>query len=607
MVYAGQVLGQPGTYWQANWIGAERLPSRNYQVLHFAKSFELESLPQEYVVQVSADQRYKLYLNGKWIGEGPARGDLLHWRFESIDLAPHLKPGKNVLAALVFDMGQYSPVAQISLEAAFILQDTGRLSLNSNRSWKVLRNKAFHPQLNDPNRKKTYLVIGPTDSVALSEYPQRWEMLDPDLDWQDAVEHSKGQGWGVGTDGGRFLMPRDIPMMRSDKSFWGYSLSDGVVLDESFSLSLKPGESRKLLIDRRELIIGYPSLKIKAAGRGAKIRIRYSEALVDSLGNKGYRDDWQGKTSDGISDILTIEGPGSYTYEPLWYRTWRYIELHLEAGDAELELSDFEVRLTGYPFKQVASWKSSDPRLEKIWETGWRTALNCAHETYMDCPYYEQLQYVGDTRIQALISLVQSGDDRLMQRGVRDFDQSRLSFGLTQSRYPSSRTQVITPLSLFWVAMVYDHWMYRGDEALLREMMPGIGEVLDWHDAQVGSSGMLEDLPWWNFVDWTPEWPWSNTLRVGGEPAHAPGKGSVLLSLQYAMTLRLAAEMLVEVDPARSALYAGRLRQLLGALPAPDPKTGYLPDLAGGNAYSQHCQIMWILSGAFDERPKEGR
>ncbi|WP_372490084.1 hypothetical protein [Chitinophaga sedimenti] len=30
---------------------------------------------------------------------------------------------------------------------------------------------------------------------------------------------------------------------------------------------------------------------------------------------------------------------------------------------------------------------------------GWRTSRLCAYETYMDCPYYEQLQYIGDTRI----------------------------------------------------------------------------------------------------------------------------------------------------------------------------------------------------------------
>jgi hypothetical protein len=57
---------------------------------------------------------------------------------------------------------------------------------------------------------------------------------------------------------------------------------------------------------------------------------------------------------------------------------------------------------------------TDDPELSKIFEIGWRTARLCAMETYMDCPYYEQLQYIGDARIQALISLFNSGDEELL-------------------------------------------------------------------------------------------------------------------------------------------------------------------------------------------------
>ena len=58
---------------------------------------------------------------------------------------------------------------------------------------------------------------------------------------------------------------------------------------------------------------------------------------------------------------------------------------------------------TAYPFEERASFDSPDPDLKKIWEISWRTARLDAHETYMDTPYYEQLQYVGDTRIQACL------------------------------------------------------------------------------------------------------------------------------------------------------------------------------------------------------------
>ena len=76
--------------------------------------------------------------------------------------------------------------------------------------------------------------------------------------------------------------------------------------------------------------------------------------------------------------------------------------------------------------------------IDSVWAMSWNGARIGAFETYMDTPYYEQLQYVGDTRIQALISLYVAGDDRLMRQALRHFDDSRLPEGITQSRYPSA-------------------------------------------------------------------------------------------------------------------------------------------------------------------------
>ena len=92
----------------------------------------------------------------------------------------------------------------------------------------------------------------------------------------------------------------------------------------------------------------------------------------------------------------------------------------------------------------------------------------CSHETYMDTPYWEQLQYVGDTRIQALVTLYLSGDDRLVRNAIQQFDESRIPDGITQSRYPTELPQVIPPFSLFWIGMQHDLWWYGGDRAFAR-------------------------------------------------------------------------------------------------------------------------------------------
>jgi hypothetical protein len=82
-----------------------------------------------------------------------------------------------------------------------------------------------------------------------------------------------------------------------------------------------------------------------------------------------------------------------------------------------------------------------------MWEISWRTARLGAHETYMDTAYWEQLQYVGDTRIQALISYAIAGDDRMAKQALESFNESRIPAGVTQSRHPTSQPQII-PTSL---------------------------------------------------------------------------------------------------------------------------------------------------------------
>jgi hypothetical protein len=104
-----------------------------------------------------------------------------------------------------------------------------------------------------------------------------------------------------------------------------------------------------------------------------------------------------------------------------------------------------------------------DPDLAKIWEISWRTARLDAHETYMDTPYYEQLQYVGDTRIQALISYAVAGDDRLARQALQRLRLVPHPRGITRSRYPSSLPQSIPTFSLLYVGMLHDYWMYRPD------------------------------------------------------------------------------------------------------------------------------------------------
>src|SRR5690606_27195740 len=152
---------------------------------------------------------------------------------------------------------------------------------------------------------------------------------------------------------------------------------------------------------------------------------------------KGNRDEINGKRFVGVHDQLISNGEPQ-TFTPLWWRTYRYVQLEVETKEEALIVEDLYGIFTGYPFEVKSAFNTRDKTLSKIHETGWRTARLCAGETYMDCPYYEQLQYIGDTRIQALVTLFNTGDNNLVRQAIDQLDHSRMPEGITLSRYPTA-------------------------------------------------------------------------------------------------------------------------------------------------------------------------
>lgn len=646
--------------WDASWISHPTASATDYGVFHFRKVFsigkekqviqsrspnsldlyEASVIKRPVIVRVSADQRYMLYVNGKEVSRGPARGDLLHWRYERIDIQKYLKQGENVIAATVWNFGEHTPVAQMSLGTGFIMEvlnsdrqtkdDANSMAsefqysflkqeINTNASWQVLRNPAYTPEVATELMQQTYAVVGPGDNVDGANYPWGWKTGAEDstrFTWVSARSTSsgqaaerKGKGYGVGTDGGRQLVRREIPSMLTYEHPWGrIRKSKGIITanDRNYlsTFAVPPNTTASVLLESDEMLNAYPQLTT-SRGSGSRIQVMYQEALIDSLGQKGNRSEIEGKTMLGHRDVYLPSGQEYETFEPLWYRAYRYVQLDISTGNDTLFVGGMRARETRYPFEEKAKIAVADESqkwIEDVWKVGWRTAKLCAHETYMDCPYYEQLQYVGDTRIQALISLYVSGDDRLMRRAIRDFDQSRQYFGLTQSRYPSKNLQVIPPYSLFWNAMVYDYALHRNDPGFVKEMLPGMRDVLEWYEARMNRYGLLERTEWWNFVDWTEEWPWDNVLREGGVPSQDEEGNSLLLTLQYAYALRLSQEVFAwqpneESQAFAKTLHARRMRILDTIKTLRNSETGLFPDLRGGSEYSQHTQIMAVLAG----------
>lgn len=601
--------------WPAFWIMHPEAPRNEYGVYLFRKQFDLPMKPSRFIVHVTGDARYRLFVNGHSVSFGPQRSDTALWRYDSIDLAPFLVAGKNAVAAQVVSYGEDEPYSVMTLRTGFLLQgDTeAEKIVDTDASWKVARDPAYHPLPHDRAKLRTFIVVGPGDRVEGSLHPWGWEAVDfDDHTWASArlLGHGLPDGWG--TDVSWWLAPRTIPSMEETPTrFPRVRRAQGVQPAPDFlagkaPLTVPAHAKATVLLDQGFETNAFPQLTM-SGGKGGRVMLTYAEALFDQAGQKGNRDEVEQREIKGVRDEFRPDGADHRQFGSLDFRTYRYVQLDVETGDAPLVIEDVHGVFTGYPFREKASFSSDDPRLAQMWTVGWRTARLCAFETYVDCPYYEQLQYIGDTRIQSLISLYVSGDDRLMRNAIELFDRSRISEGLTQSRYPSISPQLINTFSLFWIDMVHDYWRHREDDAFIRARVPGVEAVLAWFERKIDpKTGLLGPLPYWTFVDWTREWNWSEERGIGGSPDGAKYGGSAIVTLQYAGTLQRAAELFRALgNEDRAVHYEKTAIALRDAVKRScwDEKRRLFADTPEKKFFSQHVNVMAVLSGAIEGDP----
>ena len=605
-------------YWDAQWIAHPSASAFDFGVYHFRKKFQVESLPETFINHTSGDNRYELYINGHKISEGPASNDLFSWSFETSDLAPFLHQGENIIAAKVWNGGEYRPMAWMTHRTAFILQGNTDAEhvVNTDSSWEVLKNRGYSPityEQNDPVLIWEYYVAGPADSLDAAKYPWGWkDDGDDSEDWKTSHEIVQGAPFGRESHQRWHLAPRQVPMLQETPlQFSRIARTEGDAVSDDFlngdRTTVPPNSKTTLLVDLGKLTTGFPRLSV-SGGAESSVKLHYGEALysisdMEELRKvKNHREKIDGQGILGIYDIFMPDGGDLRTFRPLNPRTFRWIELTIETADKALRLEDFSAVEVMYPSELQAEFRSSHSRLNEIWDAGWRTQELSVQETFVSDLYWERMQYIGDTKIQAILWMYMTTDDRPVRLALEQFDRSRAYFGLTESRYPSWLEQYIPLYSLVWVTMVHDYWMHRSDDEFIHQFLPGIEQVLGWFDRQLNEDGLLEPLPFFDYVDWG----FGN--RRNQIDADADNRSSAVHSLFYAWTLDQAADLFGHFGKESKELefryQAEKLKTNVYDC-CFDAGLGLMSDSPSKELFSKQTNIMAVLTDAIppDQQP----
>lgn len=592
-------------YWNATWIAVPGSSQHDYGVYYFRKDINLGSKPAEFTVYVTGDTRYKLYVNGTLVSVGPGRSDSKHWKYETVDLAQYLKAGKNVVAAQVWNEGQFNPVPNATIRTGFLMMGEGDAKvLNTDNTWKCIQDPSYQPLR---QRVPGYYALGSGEGIDMSKHISDWDDPNADLSaWKDAEPYDLGTphdvSAGTGVYSSHMLVANQLPQVeRFEKRLATVRKNDGVSIPAGWpaknaTVTIPAGKSVDILLDQTELTNGYFNLNF-SKGSGAKVKVQYAEALyTDKSGaHKGNRNEVEGKYFIGRFDSIASNGRDNQQFTTLDWRTFRYVNLHVETAGEPLQINDISSTFVGYPFRMNARLDTDREELVKMLEIGWRTARLCAIETYMDCPYYEQLQYLGDTRIQALVSLYNSGDDRLVKNYMHQADLSRNAEGITMGRAPSELAQYITPYALSYIYTIHDYMLYGADTDFVKDLIPGMEQILWYFGRYQDEDGLIQGLPGWNFSDWVDAPGWQLGVAQVGPDGHG-----ILMDLQLLLGYQRAADVEnFQGNTYMADQYTEKATRLKEAIQSTywDASKGLYAQTSEKKLFSQHAGALAILAG----------
>jgi alpha-L-rhamnosidase len=609
--YPNLPLPQYPEEWNSQWITHPDIDKTAYCLIHFRNIFTLESVPERFVVHVSGDNRYRLYVNGEQVCYGPQLGDMRHWRYETIDLASFLKSGENLIAAEVMNWGVERSYGIISFKTGFLLQGNSpeemKINTNYNSNWKVFRNPGMFEKTvfwrGGGEIVGGFYAANPTDSVVAANYPWGWNQPGfDDSRWstpeiifaQPKTNAGAGHGW--------ILQPRTTVVQTSEKELSGPVIRSNMPGTEEFKFNGKnalkiPANSKNtFLIDQGHVTLGYPKLTL-SGGKDALIKVKYSEALYDEKNRKGNRNETEGKVIKGISDVYLMDGGLGRVFQPIWFRTFRFVQIEVETQSEPLTINDFHNIFSAARIPVIASFKTDDPIYRQVWDICWHTMKICAQDNLLSDAYYEQMQYVGDLRPHLKGWTALTGDLTYFRSAMEQFNNSRLPDGNITSCYPLKATFVHPTYSLMWIDMLHDLMMLEGNKAWIESYVGEIQEVFDYYESLINENGLVGKSEYQMFIDWY--------LPRGGNSEVNRDGNSAILTLNYAYTLNDAADIMEWLGYREKAAFyrnQGRKYAEITRRLCFDEEKGIYADDPEKSYYDQRAGILAILCNAHTEQ-----
>ncbi|MBN1285754.1 MAG: hypothetical protein JXB47_10175 [Anaerolineae bacterium] len=481
----------------AQWISKAGCRDESNLYLEFARRFDCAA-PNALTLDITAVTQYRAAVNDRVIGRGPAVSDRSLYYFDRYTLGPDLlRRGTNLLTVLLFHDGRCTETTQ-----GFEYGEPGLLAhlygegaaLVSDASWRVRRAPVYAPCASMVSKWGSY------KEYYHGEREDDWQ--SPAFDhssWEAAVEAAEAVSPGFVQN----LVLLDLPPLEA------FDVAPQRIIDVSANLGDvqlagpdvpapytgqpitvapgEPGAMPSVTFDFGRMVVGYPEIKIEAAGAGCIYEVWYGETLE-------------------MARLDVVRPPARGVWRAFQRRAFRFLKVSFIALEGPVTLERVIQHNVWYAYDARGAMTGSDARINRMIEVSKYTVRANSSYHYEDCPVREQALWVLDTRLMAWINAYHFGSPALTEKCIRQHFALQRADGSVAACGPKQNAMFHLDYCLHLAAALREYYQYTGDVAFVRELYPYLRKLHGFIKSFQDTDGLLDSdrqdrTP--PFLDWS--------------------------------------------------------------------------------------------------------
>ena len=504
-------------------LGAWIRPSEPEQNAFYliGKSFRLTSDPTEATFTIASHTRYRLYVNGEYVGAGPVPGGRDCSYADVHSVAPYLKKGTNTVILNVANPGvplsfQENKTAAVNFKAE-ITQRRQTVCVLSDETCKVRRDTAHLPEGGRINENLGFKEVcdakAHTEMLAAPKFTDKsWQtpevIKEDDIILPRITDPLAETLVRPAALLGLYNSPeraKDVPIDDVPKAVSAAELSplksgsvdnpDGFVTGEG-KITVKTPRGDKpvaAVLDFGRIVSGSVAIEIEDSAAGI-IDISYGETLSG--------DTPEADRNDVMQADRVILKKGSCRWESFDRRSFRYVMLEFRRGAKPIVIKSVHAveRLANLPL--TGSFECSDEILNKIWQRGANTLRLCMQDILVESPFREQAQWWGDVSVMGRSVYYAYNDTSFLRQAILQTLSGQYEDGMFPAAYPSGKKKVYIDYALDFLASICDYYGYSNDKDLMVGAYPQIRNLIRFFDRYMNKDGLLENVEEKIFIDW---------------------------------------------------------------------------------------------------------